>query len=323
MTKKGVELAVAEINAAGGVRGHKIELLERDDSASGKSAVAIAQEFVANPAVVGVVGHATSGAMVAAAKVYDGNLAAIGTATTSPQLTGISPWVFRVSSSDSINGGVIGRFAMALGRKRAAIIYENDSYGRGLVDAFRRTFRGEIVSADPITADLSDAEPYISYYKQRAVDVVFGVGLDASGLVLLREARRQHLDVDFIGGDGWLGVVADTAVAEGVYIGTTFTAEDPRPDVQRFVSAFRERYGDTPDMDAATGYDAMQVMARAIAGAGADRAAIRRHLASFTAENAFHGLTGVIRFGPEGDPVEEPYRITRIRSGAFVLANKR
>ena len=323
MTRKGVELAVAEINAAGGVRGRRIELLERDDSASGKRAVTIAQEFVANRAVVGVVGHVTSGAMVAAAKVYDGNLAAIGTATSSPQLTGISPWVFRVTSSDSINGGVIARFAMQLGRKRAAIIYENDSYGRGLAEAFRRTFRGEIVSADPITSDLPDAEPYVSYYRKRAADVVFGVGLDASGLALLREARRQHLDVDFIGGDGWLGVVADSAVAEGVYIGSTFTAEDPRPDVQRFVSAFRERYGMTPDMDAATGYDAMQVMARAIAGAGTDRAAIRRYLASFTVENAYHGLTGVIRFGPLGDPVEEPYRITRIHSGKFVLANNR
>jgi branched-chain amino acid transport system substrate-binding protein len=116
MTRKGVELAVAEINASGGAGGRKIELVERDDSGSGKRAAAIAQEFVANPSIVGVVGHVTSGAMVAAAKVYDGNLAAIGTATTSPQLTGISPWVFRVSSSDSINGSVIARFANALAR---------------------------------------------------------------------------------------------------------------------------------------------------------------------------------------------------------------
>jgi branched-chain amino acid transport system substrate-binding protein len=323
MMKKGVELAVAQINAAGGVRGRTVELLERDDSANGKSAAAIAQEFVGNPAVVGVVGHATSGAMVAAAKVYDGNLAAIGSSTTSPQLTGISPWVFRVSSSDSIYGEVIARFAMSLGRKRAAIMYENDSYGRGLVAAFRRTFRGEIVSADPVTADLSNAEPYIAYYKTRAADIVFGIGLNASGLALLREARRQHLDVDFIGGDGWVGVVADTAVAEGVYVGTPFTAEDSRPDVQRFVSAFRDRYGATPDMNAATAYDAMQVMARAIADVGTDRAAIRRRLASFTAENAYYGVTGVIRFGPDGDPVEAPYRVTRVHSGALVLANNR
>jgi len=320
MTRKGVELAVAEINAAGGVRGRKIELVERDDSGSGKRAAVIAEEFVANPGVVGVVGHVTSGAMVAAAKVYDGNLAAIGTATTSPQLTGISPWVFRVSSSDSINGSVIARFANALGRKRAAIIYENDSYGRGLAAAFRQTFRGEIVSIDPITADLADAEPYISYYKQIAPDIVFAVGLEGSGLKLLREAQRQRLAADFVGGDGWVGIIADSALAEGAYVGTTFTAEDPRPEVQKFVTAFRERYGATPDMDAATGYDAMHVMARAIEGAGTGRAAIRRYLTTFNAENAYHGVTGVVRFGADGDPVEAPYRITRVHDGVFVLA---
>jgi branched-chain amino acid transport system substrate-binding protein len=323
MTKKGVELAVAQINEAGGVRGRKIQLLERDDSANGKRAAAIAQEFVGNRAVVGVVGHVTSGAMVAAAKVYDGNLAAIGTATTSPQLTGISPWVFRISSSDSINGEVIAHFATRLGRKRAAIIYENDSYGRGLAQSFRRSFTGEIVSADPISAVLPDAEPYISYYKTRGADVVFGIGLEGSALVLLREARRQHFDVDFVGGDGWAGIAGDTAVAEGVYVGSVFTAEDPRPEVQHFVSAFKERYGVTPDGHAATGYDAMQVMARAISSVGADRAAIRRYLASLTSETAYHGLTGVIRFGPGGDPVESPYRVTRVHDGAFVLATNR
>jgi branched-chain amino acid transport system substrate-binding protein len=323
MTKKGAELAVAQINASGGVRGRKIELLERDDSARGKRAASIAQELVANPAVVGVVGHVTSGAMVAAAKVYDGNLAAIGTATTSPQITGISPWIFRVSSSDSINGEVIARFVTALGRKRAAVIYENDSYGRGLAQSFRRTFTGEIVSADPISAVLPDAEPYISYYKARGADIVVGIGLEGTALVLLREARRQHFDVDFVGGDGWAGIAGDTAVSEGVYVGSLFTAEDPRPEVQRFVSAFRERYGATPDGHAATGYDAMQVMARAIADAGTDRAAIRRYLASITSENAYHGLTGVIRFGPGGDPVESPYRVTRLHDGAFTLPTGR
>jgi branched-chain amino acid transport system substrate-binding protein len=322
MTRKGVELAVAEINAAGGAGGRRIELVERDDSGSGRRAAAVAQEFVANPSIVGVVGHVTSGAMVAAAKVYDGNLAAIGTATTSPQLTGISPWVFRVSSSDSINGTVIARFANALGRKRAAIIYENDSYGRGLAAAFRQTFKGQIVSIDPITADLPDPEPYISYYKKAEPDIVFAVGLEVSGLTLLREARRQQLAADFVGGDGWVGVVSDTALAEGVYVGTIFTAEDPRPEVQKFVAAFRERYGFTPDMDAATGYDAMHVMALAIANAGSDRAAIRRYLASFTEKNAYHGVTGVVRFGGDGDPVEAPYRVTRIHQGAFVLANR-
>jgi branched-chain amino acid transport system substrate-binding protein len=322
MALKGIQLALTQINDSALVRGRRLELLPMDDSASGSRAAVVARRFVENADVVGVVGHVTSGAMVAAAKVYDGNIAAIATSATSPELTGISPWVFRVSSSDAINGGELARFASRLGHRRAAIIYENDSYGRGLADAFRRAFNGEIVSMDPIDVDLVDAEPYITHYKRRAPDIVFVVSRDASGFALLREARRQRLGVDFIGGDGWNGVVTDTALAEGVYIGTTFVPDDPRPHVRRFVREFRARYGVTPDMDAAAGYDAMRLMASAIAAAGPSRSAIRRHLASLHDGTPHQGLTGRIRFGKDGDPVETPYRVARASRGSLHLADQ-
>ncbi|MBX6331028.1 MAG: ABC transporter substrate-binding protein [Gemmatimonadaceae bacterium] len=320
MTKKGIDLAVDEINAAGGIRGRRLEVLARDDQRDGARAAVVAQELVRTKAVVGVIGHVTSGAMVAAAKVYDGHLAAIATSATSPDLTGISPWTFRVISSDSTNGVEIARFVTAMGRRRAAVVYENDSYGRGLADAFRKSFTGEIVAMDPIGAKVPDAQPYIAYYKAHDVDIVFVVGLPESGFALLREARREGWKADFIGGDGWAGLVADTVLSEGAYVGTAFTAEDPREDVQRFVAAFRARYGVEPEINAALGYDATRVLAQAIAAVGPDRRAIRRYLAHITPETAFHGVTGTIRFRPDGDPVSAPYRITRVHRGAFLLA---
>src|SRR5512133_3856169 len=110
MNKRGMDLAVADINAAGGVRGRPLELVSRDDGGSAVKATAIAQEFVADPNIVAVVGHVNSGAMVAAARVYDGHLAAVATTATAPDLTGVSPWVYRVISSDSTNGLDIARF---------------------------------------------------------------------------------------------------------------------------------------------------------------------------------------------------------------------
>ncbi|HXD23274.1 MAG TPA: ABC transporter substrate-binding protein [Gemmatimonadaceae bacterium] len=320
MNKKGIEMAIAEVNDSGGVRGKHLELDERDDGADGSKAAGIAQDFVANQGVVGVIGHVTSGAMVAAAKVYDaGRLPAIATSATTPELTGISPWVFRVITSDSSNGITIAHFASAMGRKRAAILYENDAYGRGLAASFRRSFAGQIVSNDPISATLTNAEPYIAYYKSQSPDVVFVVGTENSGLVVLHEAKREHFTSDFLGGDGWTGIVADTAMAEGAYVGTAFTVEDPRPEVQRFVSDFRARYHETPDAYAALGYDAARMMARAIQQAGPNRAAIREYLASLTDETAYHGITGVLRFGPDGDPVTSAYRMTRVHRGQFDL----
>jgi branched-chain amino acid transport system substrate-binding protein len=167
LTKLGVELAVKEINTAGGVNGHKLQLDEEDDNADGATAAKVAQHFVDDKAVSAVVGHVTSGAMVAAARVYDGQLAAVATSASSPDLTGISKWVFRVISSDSANGAEMAKYASRTGHKRAAVLYENDNYGRGLADAFRKNFDGEVVDIDPIRADAANHEVYISYFKAR------------------------------------------------------------------------------------------------------------------------------------------------------------
>ena len=101
-TRLGITLALREINENGGVRGHPLQLREADDEADGGQATQVAQQFVDDASISAVIGHVTSGAMVAAAKVYDGHLSAVATSASSPDLTGISPWTFRVISSDSV-----------------------------------------------------------------------------------------------------------------------------------------------------------------------------------------------------------------------------
>jgi branched-chain amino acid transport system substrate-binding protein len=320
-TKRGIELAVEEINAAGGVGGRKVQAVMRDDGGDGARAAEIAQEFV-DDKVLGVIGHVNSGPTIAAAKVYDGHVAMVATSATSPALSGISPWVFRVIASDSINGDMIARFATRHGYKRAAIIYENDSYGRGLAAAFYRRFGGQIVSVDPIAPDATDLEPYVSYYGSRDPDIVFAIGGSTSGIALLREAHRQHLDTDFVGSDGWTAIVSDTALSEGVYVGAPFTAEDPRPEVRHFVEAYSRRFGTIPDDKAALGYDATRLVVRAIAAGGPDRDAVRGYLASLTDSTAYHGVTGEIRFEASGDPASKGLAMTRVTHGLLVLAEK-
>jgi branched-chain amino acid transport system substrate-binding protein len=316
MNRRGIDMAVAEINARGlAGEGRTIQLVARDDKAEGSTAATIAQQFVDDDAIVAVVGHVTSGAMMAASKVYDGHLAAVATTATSPDLTGISPWTFRVISSDSTNGQDLARFAARLGARRAAVIYENDSYGRGLTESFRRHFHGEIVSIDPIGPDASDFEPYIAYYQRVDPDLVFVAGTEGSGVAILREAKRQGLRALFLGGDGWTGVVTDPMAAEGAYVGAPFSAQDPRPEARRFVEAFRKRYNMLPDGNAAMGYDATMVVARAIAEAGPSRAKIRDWLASRTAVDAVPGVSGPIRFEENGDPVGRALVMTRVRDG--------
>ena len=318
--QNGARLAMDEINAAGGIDGDSLHITFRNDSADGSRAALIAQEFVEDGRISAVVGHVTSGAMLAAAKVYDGHLAAVATTASSAALTGISPWAFRVISSDSANGVDLALFAKRLGIRRVAVLYENDAYGRGLADNFRRNFDGEIVALDPVDADGSRAELYITWLATRRPDLIFIAGTERSGIALVREARRQQLNVQFLGGDGWTGIVADPEAAEGVFVGAPFTPLDPRPEAQRFVDAYRTRFNAEPDGNAALAYDAVQLLAAAVRAVGHDRARIRGWLAARTPEGAFPGVTGAIAFQANGDPVGKSFTMTRVRGGRLALA---
>jgi branched-chain amino acid transport system substrate-binding protein len=283
-------------------------------------AAAIAEEFVSRSEVSAVIGHVNSGAMVAAARIYDGHLPAVATTASTPALTGISPWTFRVISSDSINGLAIARFAMRRGWRRAAILYENNPYGRGLADAFLRGFKGEMISVDPIAEGATqDLSPFVSYFKQQKAEVVFVAGTGASGDAFLREARGQGLTAYLVGGDGWTVLTSDTSNAEGVYVGAPFTADDKRPEARRFVARFEKRYGMTPDGNAALAYDATMLLADAVAHVGADRGRIRDYLADLGAHGSYVGVTGPIAFSSDGDPVGKAIVMTRIHHGALAV----
>jgi branched-chain amino acid transport system substrate-binding protein len=318
-TRLGIELALKEINDSGGVNGHKLIIKEADDRADGAIAAQIAQKFVDDKSISAVVGHVTSGAMVAAVQVYDGQLVAVATSASSPDLTGISKWAFRIISSDSANGADIAKFAMRTGHKRAAILYENDSYGRGLADAFRKSFDGEIIDIDPIRSDAANHEIFVSYFKLKQPDVVFIAGVIGSALPMLAEAKKQGLKADLIGGDGWSPITEHPEISEGAYIGAPFAPTDPRPEAQKFVAAFKAaNKGTEPDGNAALGYDATRIIAAALAAVGPDRKKIRDWLANLSLP--FAGVTGPIRFLPSGDPAGKSITMTRVgKDGALIV----
>jgi branched-chain amino acid transport system substrate-binding protein len=317
--KKGIELAVDEINASPAwSKDRHLEIVFANDSGNGVRASAVAQQFVDSTPIVAVVGHVNSGAMVSAAHVYDKQLAAVATTATSPSLTGISPWAFRVITSDSANGLTIARFADKLGRKRAAVLYENNPYGRGLADNFRKSFHGQIISIDPIAEGEGNFEVFVSWYKSSHPDLVFVAGTDGSGIAFLKEARRQQLTADLVGGDGWQ-TLAPNALAEGIYVGAPFSAQDPRPEVQAFVAAYKRRYNTIPDGNAALAYDATKLLATAVARVGANRVKIRDYLANLSTRDQFGGVTGTIRFGSDGDPIGKRFVMTRVRQGALLV----
>lgn len=320
MSKHGIDLAAAEVNARGGVGGKRLDVLVADDSSDGSTAVSVASGFFNNPQVLGVVGHLESGPMMAAASVYDQGLVAISPTATSPALSGLSPWVYRVISSDSMNGRDIAGYAKRLGLKRAMVLYENNAYGRGLADAFVRDFDGGVIGSDPISADSSgDVMPNVVWAQRQRPDLVFVAGTSNSGIALLQAARRAGMKAVFMGGDGWSGVTAAGLTAEDVLVAAPFSAADSRPEVQRFVRAFRAKFGVDPDANAALAYDATQLLAQAIEQAGTSRLAVRDWIHDQLAGAPYIGVTGSIQFTPSGDVVGRSFTMLRVRNGRLIV----
>lgn len=313
--RKGFELALDEINATPNL-GFKFDKVISDDSAKGDRAAIVAQSFVSDPRIVAVVGHVNSGPMMAAARVYDGHLPAIATSATAPSLTGISKWAFRVIPSDSITGIGVATTMNKLGKKRAMILYENNSYGRGLAESFRRAYAGEIVGMDPISDQAGeDLEPFVTYLKQKQADLVFVAGTIASGLSFMKEARRQQIAAALAGGNGWAVMVNDP-LAEGAYFPTAFNPDDQRPEVQAFVKAYKDKYqGAIPTAYAALAYDATKLIAQAVEKVGNDRVKVRDYLANLP--EPYKGVTGPISFASTGDPKDKSMVVVRIHDKAI------
>jgi branched-chain amino acid transport system substrate-binding protein len=308
MAHRGIELAVEELNQQGGIDGRKVNVIFRDDQADGGLAADIAREFVEDPKILGVIGHLSSTAMVAAARVYDGRLASLSPSATSPDLSGLSSWLFRLSPSDSMTGRKLGEMARShVGRQRVAVIYDNTSYGRGLVEPFLDGFGLPPVALEPIDPSGDSIAVNVAAIARQKPDLIFAVGT-ISGVPVLKALRAQGITVPVLAGDGWSGIENALDVHD-VSIALPFSATEERPDAKRFVSAFRTRYRRDPDAYAALSYDAALALARA-AAQGHTRSGTREALASMRDTRGY--ATGAVRFSRVGDPIGRSMRLLHI-----------
>jgi branched-chain amino acid transport system substrate-binding protein len=321
----GAKLAAREINASGGIEGKtKIEILAVDDGGEAETAVPAALQIANNPEVLAVVGHANSGPMLGAARIYNENkLVALGTSATSTEIAEAGPWIFRIASSDSANAVEIARQARGFGQ-RIGILYANDSYGRGLARVFEDALAAtdtRIVGYDPYMEEMKDFRPYLQRLKSRGAEVLLVAGLEVGAATLIRQMHEMGLNARVIGGDGLESLVEMEGDHDGTLVGMLFHP-DASENATRFAAAYREAYGREPESSAATAYDAVYLLARAVAAGATDRDAIRRYLDNVGRDNGsapFDGVAGTIRFDERGEPMGKPFVIAALDNGRFRL----
>lgn len=323
--QRGAELARDRINAAGGIRGVPLQLVLMSDSADAQRAVAVADRLYQDPSVVAVVGHANSGATLAAAMIYNRGLAAVSPTATSPEITDAGDWIFRIVSSDGANAARLADFALRELGRRAAILYADEPYGRGLRAGFRQAFEaagGTLVEEYPyLEGETTDFEPYLRGIQAASADLIFVAGLDAGAGLIIRQARRMGLEASVLGGDGLAGLVGSDSVYDGTYLGLLYHPDMSNDSTARdFLEAYRAGYGETPDHFVALAYDAVNLVAQAIREAGPDRSAIHEYLKGVgTDTDPFRGVTGMIAFDANGDPVAKRYAVGRIEGAGIDL----
>jgi branched-chain amino acid transport system substrate-binding protein len=328
--KRAAELAVAEINAAGGIGGRPIELVQRDDYADPDSAVFVATDLY-DAGVSAVIGHLFSGTTLAAAPVYNGGpdpVAAISPSSSSPDVSTAGDYTFRICPSDLAHGAALARWTHdTLDLERGAVLYLNDQYGRGVRQTFVREFTrrgGSLVAIDPYLGDTPDVGPYLDRLaKLGRVDFLMVAGNRGEAEEILRQARGRGLNMPVLGGDGLEGIEEAGAIAEGVYLSSAYLPTLATPANKAFLQAYRKKFpgGGLPNQPAAATYDAVYLLRDVIAKAGPKRKDIRRALAKVGSDSpAFKGVTGTVAFDMRGDVPNQAVYIGMVRDGVLRLA---
>ncbi|NLM10245.1 MAG: ABC transporter substrate-binding protein [Clostridiaceae bacterium] len=319
---EGIEMAIDEINAAGGINGKLIEPIKYDNKSDAAEASTLANKLVTQDKVLAILGPATTGAFTSQIPVANKNKIPIATGSaTGDNLTfdtdgSVHPYVFRICFNDSFQGKVMANFAFEnLSAKKAVIIMDSSSdYGKGLSQNFVETFTaagGTIVAEEAYVAGDTDFNAIITKIKGMDFDVIYLPGYYNEAGLIIKQARTQGIDKPILGADGFdSDVLVDLAgkdALNNVYFTNHYSTIDEDPAVLKFIADFEAKYGKKPNAFNALGYDLAKFVADAIGRAESlTGEAIKDAL---EATENFIGVTGTLSVDENHNPVKSIFVI--------------
>lgn len=324
---KGTELAVDEINAAGGVLGKKIQLISEDDQSQAGQPATIARKLISQDHVIAILGEVASSKSLEAAPICQQNkIPMISPASTNPKVTDVGDYIFRICFIDPFQGTVMSKFARARGWNKIAVLTDvRQDYSVGLSECFIKDIQangGTIVREQKFSSGDKDFKPQLTSIKAAQPDAIFVPGYYGEVALISKQARLLGIKVPLLGGDGWVGdsllKVAGKSL-DGSFFSAHFSSDDRSEKVQNFVNKFRAKYGETPDDMAALGYDSAMILADAIRRAGTTEPVPLRD--SIAATRNFDGVTGNITLDDHRN-ASKPAVILTIGNGGFQFVEK-
>lgn len=326
--KNGVELAIEEINATGGIEGQKVELATADPMGQKAKIEKAVRDFAHQDDVLALIGDVASERSNWAARIAQAErIPMVSPSSTNPSVTDKGDYIFRACYIDPFQGYAMARFARDMGYKRVGVVSNNRSnYSLGLSEYFIDTFRqlgGRVLVEETFTPmeGIIDLKSQIAAIKNARIEALFIPVYYADAAAIAKELRANKVKVQLLGGDGWdsdeLFALGHDAV-EGVYFTNHFSVQSPEPGAKNFVEKFRKRFGKKPDGTAAMGYDAASIVLtsmKSIAGRGDSltRSSLREEMSRI---KDFMGVTGPITID-ENRNARKPIVILQARKGKF------
>lgn len=316
--RNGFQLAVEEINAAGGINGDKIVLVVEDEQGKKEEAINVFKKLIFQDRVLMVFGPTLSNSAQAAHPVAQAaKTVAFGTSNTADGITSIGNFIFRNSVTEAdVLPATIETVKRKTGLKQVAVLYGNDDvFTKSGYDNFKKALDDQkipVTTTETFAKGDVDFKAQLTKIKGTNPDALVLSALLAEGAPIMVQARQVGLNVPVIGGNGMNSVkifdLATGGASNNLWIGSPWSIENKAPENTKFIEAFKGKYTNSPDQFAAQAYDAMYIAAQALKATkrtgdlNADRLALRDALPAVK----WSGATGAFEFRQATDRAGKP-----------------
>ncbi len=323
-TKDGIELAVGELNAAGGVKGKKVKVLYEDDKSTAQEASNKVRQLIDRDGVVAILGEVASSRSMAGGLIANTKKVPMVTpSSTAVEVTKDREWVFRTCFTDAQQGDVAARFVFeTLKKKKVGLFFAaQDTYSSGLAQSFKDSFTklgGQIIVDKGFQKGETNFTTYLQELKSKSPEVIFAPVYYNEMVQVARQAKPLDIPGSmFVGGDGWDSadlIEGAGAELEGAYFTNHYAPDVPWENSKAFLTAYKAKYNHEPSSLGAQGYDAARLLFDAIKRASEITPAAIKVALEQTKD--FQGATGTLTIDKNHN-ANKPIVVVQVKSKKF------
>ncbi|MBT9385414.1 ABC transporter substrate-binding protein [Pseudooceanicola sp. CBS1P-1] len=311
MWKQGFDLALKEINADGGINGRPLDYIFEDTQNDPRQTIAVAQKFIADPKISVEVGDFSSTSSMAASPLYQrGKLVQFGFTNSHPDFTKTGDYMWSNSVPQSQEQPLVARHVVEdMGMKKIGVMYLNTDWGKTSKDIFAKAARdlgAEITTEEGYLGDEKDFRATLVRVRDTHPDGLMLVSYYADAALIVRQAREMGIELPIFaaGANSPEFIKLAGPAGNGVHTAINFAETSTRPEVEHFVAAFKETYGQGPSHFAAMAYDTFNLLAAVMREYGTSREDVKEGLGKIT--DAKSVIFPKVSFDPETRRISDP-----------------